>query len=187
MAAGILYLGTTSAGLVKAGRTSRPIGVREREFRTVDPGFRIVYTQTVTDVVAAEREMHARLRIVAGTDFKGAGKETYNLTPEVALKAVRSEQGDLVAQAHAAVQACKLPDGLTIGAALRWVMDPEVFDDDVVAGMMRALSRVGIHSNFEVEEGHDALGYLWSPDRLLAAYPELAPHKPHLREYAALY
>lgn len=77
MAAGILYLGTTSAGLVKAGRTSRPIGVREREFRTVDPGFRIVYTQTVTDVVAAEREMHARLRIVAGTDFKGAGKETY--------------------------------------------------------------------------------------------------------------
>ena len=146
---------------------------------TVGPGFRVVYIQSVNNVVEAELKMHRRLRIVAGTDFKGVGHEDYNLPALDAIQAVSETTVDhIVAQAHAAVLACVLPDGATVEQSLRWLQGGfEVFDDDVQGAMSLLLMHVGIADNPTPEVGYAALGYIAQPKKLLAAYP-------HLQQYA---
>lgn len=139
--------------------------------------------------------MERRLRIVGGTDYIAPAPEvpTPALRPAAKAAPARAKAppkpitAELIAEAHAAVLACVLPDGLTVEASLRWLQGGfDVFDDDVQCEMSLLLMYVGIADNPTPEVGYDDLGYITQPKKLLTAYPHLRKYKHALAEHPGL-
>lgn len=58
---------------------------KESQYRRLDRNFSILHSYDVDDCVAEEAKVLARLRVVAGTEYRGAGREVFNLSVDTAI------------------------------------------------------------------------------------------------------
>ena len=114
MSSGNIYLAETSLPHpLKAGRFGDKLSLsdKERQYKTIDRNFKIRYCYASDNVEKEEARVLSVLRLVGGTDFKGAGRETFNLTVDEAIRAIGCEtpakQREL---ANRAILALKLGD-----------------------------------------------------------------------------
>jgi hypothetical protein len=184
---GFIYIGRTGSGKTKLGRTARAPAMRERELKTGDPDFVIIFAYPSEDVVEEEWCMHAKLRVVAGTDYTGPGREVYDLPVEAAIATVSEKTAeDLAAEANAAVLACELKPGLTVGAALRWICgEYETYDEKTMDELYLSLKRIGLVPHLE-PSGEEGLAHIRWLDKLVGAYPCLARYRESLADLPVL-
>lgn len=93
MQPGFIYFAKTSNPHIKVGRFHAHLTLagKEAQYRRLDPGFKIVHAYYCEDVVAEEKRVLTMLRLVAGTEHKGAGKECFKLSVEDAIAAAASK------------------------------------------------------------------------------------------------
>ncbi|MEX3984125.1 hypothetical protein AB4Y45_34795 [Paraburkholderia sp. EG287A] len=189
MAAGFIYFASTLPGLVKVGRFARHLTVadKERQYRTLVPGFTIHHAYLVKDdVVAEEARILAHLRLVAGTTVTGAGRENFNLPMDVALKAAGTSVAELEEQARATIRAMKPGlEGLTVEEIIAEInhnrggvtmpMAPALRRNSTLG---RALRSVGLHASPALPEQEldvHVYGVVLDSGALLKACPALKP------------
>lgn len=88
MAAGYIYFAETSTPYIKVGRALATTTVAKKEAtrKTLDPCFKIRHAYPCDDIVREENRVLRMLRLVAGTEVKGAGRECYLMDIESAVK-----------------------------------------------------------------------------------------------------
>lgn len=103
MRPGYIYFAETSAPHIKVGRALSHISIERKEatYRRLDPGFIIRHTFDCPDVVVEEKRVLNMLRLVAGTEVKGAGRECFAMSVKDAVAvatAAPASQEDLARQ-----------------------------------------------------------------------------------------
>jgi hypothetical protein len=90
MRAGYIYFAETSAAYIKVGRCYSHVTIAQKEamYRRLDPGFIIRHAYACDDVVVEEKRVLNMLRLVAGTEVKGAGRECFAMGVKEAVAAV---------------------------------------------------------------------------------------------------
>lgn len=156
------------------------------ELKTGDPEFAILFPPPSENVVKEERLVHAKLRVVAGTDYTGPRQEVYAAPVETVIAGTGRPADDLAAEANAAVLACELKPGLTIGEALRWVCgEYETYDQKTMDELYFSLRRLGLIPHPE-HLGEEGLAHIRWMDKLVGAYPSLARYRESLEALSVL-
>ncbi|MBK3779839.1 hypothetical protein G3A43_06200 [Paraburkholderia aspalathi] len=187
MSAGFIYFASTFPGHIKVGRFSSHLTVadKERQYRTLVPGFTIFHVYPADDVVAEEARVLAHLRLVAGTAVTGAGRENFEISKEVALEAAGTDMEALAKQARTAIYRIKPGlDGLTVAELISEINRNHA--DEVPARIAvprnfdigKVLRSVGVHVNSalpEMDLDVAVFGVVIEPKKLLKACPALKP------------
>lgn len=76
---GFIYFATLGDKSIKVGKFSPHLtcSAKERQYRTLDRYFTVRHAYYSDDVNTEEQRVLSVLRLVAGTEFKGAGKEVF--------------------------------------------------------------------------------------------------------------
>ena len=90
MRPGYIYFAETSAPYIKVGRCRVSLAKKEALYRRLDPGFIIRHAYECADVVVEENRVLNMLRLVAGTEVKGAGRECFALSVKDAVAVATS-------------------------------------------------------------------------------------------------
>jgi hypothetical protein len=85
MRPGYIYFAETSAPYIKVGRSRISLAKKEAQYRRLDPGFIIRHAYECADVVVEENRVLSMLRLVAGTEVKGAGRECFAMSVKDAV------------------------------------------------------------------------------------------------------
>ncbi|KWA84235.1 hypothetical protein WL29_23020 [Burkholderia ubonensis] len=185
MTAGFIYFATSIPGYIKVGRFAAHLTVadKERQYRTVVPGFKIRHAYFVEDAVAEEARVLAHLRLVAGTAVTGAGRENFTIPMEEALKSAGTSPSELENHARAAIYQLKPgQDGLPVSELLAEMnrnLQSDLPQMQVVrrnGEIRRALLSIGIHPHAaNPDQGLDVAlyGLVVDPKKVLQACPGL--------------
>lgn len=89
----------------------------------------------------------------------------------------KQPESEPAANANAALLACELRPGLTIGAALRWICgEYEHYDEKAQNDLFFSLKSIGLAPHLESSE-LEGLAHIRWPEKLIAAYPVLEQFK----------
>lgn len=159
MRAGYIYFAETSAPYIKVGRSYSRVSVAKKEamYRRLDPGFIIRHAYDCADVVVEEKRVLNMLRLVAGTEVKGAGRECFALSVKDAVAAVSAGPSGDAAMARKIVLEFNVA-GSTIGQLIQAADAPAKPGDDELAAVrtftanMLKLDKLGI---MLLKNGHE--------------------------------
>lgn len=159
MRAGYIYFAETSSGHIKVGRSYSHVTVAQKEamYRRLDPGFIIRHAYECADVVVEEKRVLNMLRLVAGTEVKGAGRECFAMSVKDAVAAVSAGPSAEADLARKMVLDFNIA-GATIGQLIRAADAPAKPGDDELAAVrtfttnMLKLNKLGI---MLVKNGHE--------------------------------
>ncbi|GBG14829.1 uncharacterized protein NMK_2430 [Novimethylophilus kurashikiensis] len=175
---GIIYIAnpTKLNDSIKYGKAKESVGVigKQKSYMTTNKDFAIKMAWNVDDIHSAEREGLAKLRLVAGTDYKGPGREIFPFSVSEAaricapttLKKQLSEARELI------LKKVVLPCGMTAHAALLWMrahMDDAKVQDRWIA-LVVELDSFGI-SFLPPWESATVVGVLEDPKSLFRKLP----------------
>lgn len=169
--AGFLYLARTSTGAFKLGRTSRPLGLRERELQTADPGLTIVACARHENVILAEKQAHRHLRLVAGTAYRGPGREVFDLPEPIMRAALAGDEPAMLSALRAKVGAIPLTYA-TVAGALQWLSEAETVEEAdtvVFSRCFKELMAIGIMPVAGEDREDGVAGVVYEPERLRLA------------------
>lgn len=159
MRPGYIYFAETSSPYIKVGRFFDHISVSEKEaaYRRLDPGFIIRHAYACSDVVAEEKRVLNMLRLVAGTEVKGAGRECFAMSVKDAVAAVTAGPSGDADLARKMVLDFSIA-GSTIGQLIRAADEPAKPGDDELTAVrtfttnMLTLTKLGI---MLLKNGHE--------------------------------
>lgn len=192
MKEGFIYFATLSRPGVKAGRfnINRTIQQKEAEYRRLDPKFKIRHAYYSPDVVNEENRVLRSLRLVAGTEVKGPGRETFDMPLEHAVRLSGSSSATRRTRAINAILDFEVEPGKTVQTLVTELGENLEYDHSleasarnmVIEGHMFDLGIWAVaaepHHNLSV----DAYATVSNPQKLIKAIPVLTEYSDILHK-----
>lgn len=118
----LLTFTTLSINHIKVDQFSitRTITDKEKEYRRLDPEFKILHAYKATNVATEEKRILSALRLVAGTSVKEVGRETFDIPLQEAVKPASSSVSVRKQRACKAILAIKTTKSGTVASRPCW-------------------------------------------------------------------